>query len=86
MSIVPELSNEDIANSTFPATPHAKRWQQAAQQAAENLALILHAGDRLSKALHLVLANAVTINTDGTTQVRSGQLNLHDSPSRRLPL
>jgi hypothetical protein len=42
-------------------------------QAVENLALVLRAGDRVTKALHLVLVNAVTIKTDGTSQVRSGQ-------------
>jgi hypothetical protein len=73
MSIVPELSNDDSAHSTFSTTVHATYWQQAVMQAAENLAIALHAGDRLTKALNLVLANAVTINADGTAQVRSGQ-------------
>lgn len=85
MSIVAELSNDDSAHSTFPATSHAKYWQQAALQAAENLALVLHAGDRLTKALHLVLANAVTINADGTAQVRSGQRTYTIPPAEGCP-
>ncbi len=50
-------------------------------QAAENLALVLHAGDRLTKALNLVLAHAVTINPDGTTHVHSGNRTYTIAPA-----
>lgn len=85
MSILPEFCNDDSAHRSFAATSHATYWQQATLRAAENLALVLHAGDRLTKALNLVLANAVTINADGTTQVRSDQRTYSIPPAEGCP-
>jgi hypothetical protein len=71
MAIVTELSLDDIANGSFPDTSYTKRWQQATFQVAKHMH---HAqtGDRLTKALDLVLTNAVTLNADGTATVKSG--------------
>jgi len=68
-----DLFTQDFANHHSPTGYGRQQRQQAVMQAAENLAIVLHAGDRLTKALHLVLANAVTINADGTAEVHSGQ-------------
>jgi hypothetical protein len=65
----PELPWQDSADSNFPANLHRQYWQQAVVQVTENL--IPHAGPRLTKALKLVLANAVTIRDDGIAQVQS---------------
>jgi hypothetical protein len=68
-----ELFTQDFAGHNSPTSYERQQRRQAVMQAAESLAIILHAGERLTKALNLVLANAVTINPDGTAEVRSGQ-------------
>jgi hypothetical protein len=72
MAIVTELSCDDIANGIFSDTSHAKRWQQVALQVAEQMHQA-QTGDRLTKALDLVLTHAVTLNADGTATVKSGE-------------
>jgi hypothetical protein len=72
MAIVTELSFDDNANSTFLKPSHTKRWQQAALQVAEQMHQA-QTGDRLTKALNLVLTHAVTLNADGTATVKSGE-------------
>ncbi len=71
MAIVTESSYDDIANGSFPAISHAKPWQQATLRAAEQMHWT-HSKDRLTRALDLVLTNAVVVNTDGTATVKSG--------------
>ena len=71
MAIVTELSFDDIANGSSPDTFHTKRWQQATLQVAEQMHQA-QTGERLTKALDLVLSNAVTLNPDGTATVKSG--------------
>jgi hypothetical protein len=71
MAIVTELSFDDIANGTSPDTFHTKRWQQATLQVAEQMHQA-QTDERLTKALDLVLSNAVTLNPDGTATVKSG--------------
>lgn len=68
-----ELFTQDFTDDNFPPISDRQRRRQAVMQAAENLPLAPHTGDRISKALNLVLANAITMNADGTTHVRSGQ-------------
>jgi hypothetical protein len=66
-----ELSWDDALDGKFPPTPY--RWQQAALQAAEQLqeqADLPVTQDRLTKALDLVLTNAVNLHPDGTASVR----------------
>ena len=69
-----ELSWDDLADGTFPPT-RQQRLQQAAVAAAEQLheqpdVQVTH--DRLTKALDLVLSNAVVLYHDNTASVRSG--------------
>jgi hypothetical protein len=69
-----ELSWDDALDGNFPPT-RQQRLQQAAVAAAEQLQEqtdlpVTH--DRLTKALDLVLTNAVTLCFDGTASVRSG--------------
>ncbi len=69
-----ELSWDDVVDGTFPPT-RQQRWQQAALQAAEQLqeqADLPVTHDRLTKALDLVLHNAVVLSQDNTASVRSG--------------
>jgi hypothetical protein len=69
-----ELSWDDALDGNFPPT-RQQRVQQAALQAAEQLqeqADLPVTHDRLTKALDLVLTNAVTLHPDGTASVRSG--------------
>jgi hypothetical protein len=80
-----ELFSQALPDDNFPANSQRQERRQAVMQAAENLALLLHAGDRLTKALHLVLANAVTINADGTADVRSGQRTYTIPPAEGCP-
>ena len=64
---------QDLAPGHSPTISDRQHRCKAVMQAAENLAVVLHAGDRLTKALNLILAHAVTISTDGTAQVHSDQ-------------
>jgi hypothetical protein len=66
---ISEHPQQDPTDSNLSTPFHRQYWQQAVVQIAESLAP--HGGDRLSKALKLVLANAVTIEGDGTAKVRS---------------
>jgi hypothetical protein len=68
-----DIFTQDSHDTKSPSVSDRQHQRQAFIQATKNLALVLHAGDRLTKAQELVLANAVTISTDGTAQVRSGQ-------------
>lgn len=79
------LFTQDFADDNFPSSSERQYRRQAVRQAAENLALVLYAGDRLPKALNLVLANAVTINADGIAQVRSGQRTYTIPPAEGCP-
>jgi hypothetical protein len=76
-----DLFTQDPDDTNSPSISDSQHRRQAAMQAAENLALVLRAGDRVTKALHLVLANAVTIKTDGIAQDRSGQRTYTISPA-----
>jgi hypothetical protein len=80
-----DLFTQDFANHHSPTGYGRQQRRQAVMQAAENLAIVLHAGDRLTKALHLVLANAVTINADGTAEVHSGQRTYSIPPAEGYP-
>lgn len=71
MAIITELSFDDTAHGTFSDTSYAKRWQQVALRVAERMHQA-QTGDRLTKALDLVLTNAVTLNADGTATAKSG--------------
>ncbi len=69
-----EVSWDDALDGNFPPT-RQQRVQQAAVKAAEQLheeptLQVTH--DRLTKALNLVLTQAVTIHPDDTATVRSG--------------
>jgi hypothetical protein len=55
------------------------RWQHAVQQAAATLQA-QHAGERLTQAINLVLAQAVLISPDGVATVRSGTQAYHVHP------
>ena len=80
-----DLFTQDFASHNSTTSYDLQQRRQAVMQAAENLALVLHAGERLTKALNLVLVNAVTINTDGTAQVRSGQRTYTIPPAEGCP-
>jgi hypothetical protein len=65
---------DDALDGSFPPT-RQQRVQQAALQAAEQLqeqADLPVTHDRLTKALDLVLSNAVALYQDNTASVRSG--------------
>jgi hypothetical protein len=69
-----ELSWDDALDGKFPPT-RQQRLQKAALQAAEQLqeqSGLPVTQDRLTKALDLVLTNAVTLHPNGTASVRSG--------------
>jgi hypothetical protein len=69
-----ELSWDDALDGKFPPT-RQQRLQQAALQAAEQLqeqANLPVTHDRLTKALDLMLSNAVVIYQDNTASVCSG--------------
>jgi hypothetical protein len=69
-----ELSWDDALDGNFPPT-RQQRLQQAALQAVEQLqeqADLPVTHDRLTKALDLVLSNAVALYQDNTASVRSG--------------
>jgi hypothetical protein len=69
-----ELSWDDALDGNFPPT-RQQRMQQAALQAAEQLqeqADLPVTHDRLTKALDLVLSNAVVFHQNNTASVRSG--------------
>ncbi len=69
-----ELSWDDIADGTLPPT-RQQRLQQAALQATEQLHQqpdVPLTQDRLTKALDLVLSNAVLLYPDNTASVNSG--------------
>ena len=69
-----ELSWDNVIDGTFPPT-RQQRMQQAALQAAEQLqeqADLPVTHDRLTKALDLVLSNAVALYQDNTASVRCG--------------
>jgi hypothetical protein len=69
-----ELSWDDALDGNFPPT-RQQRLQQAAVAVAEQLqeqADLPVTQDRLTKALDLVLSNAVILHPDGTASVRSG--------------
>ncbi len=69
-----ELSWDDIADGNFPPT-RQQRLQQAALQATELLKEqpdVPLTQDRLTKALDLVLSNAVILHSDNTASVKSG--------------
>jgi hypothetical protein len=69
-----ELSWDDALDGNFPPS-RQQRVQQAALQAAEQLqeqADLPVTRDRFTKALDLVLTNAVNLHPDGTARVRSG--------------
>jgi hypothetical protein len=75
MSIVAELTMDDIANGTFPDTSHAQRFQQAVTQAAATLTTdtgVPFNQDHLQEAMDLVLSGAVEAHGDGTYTVKSG--------------
>jgi hypothetical protein len=76
---------QDFTGHHSPTGYDRQQRRQAVMQAAKNLAIVLHAGDRLPKALHLVLANAVTINADGTAEVLSGQRIYSIPPAEGCP-
>jgi hypothetical protein len=80
-----ELFAQDVPDDNFPAVSQRQDRRQAVMQGAENLALVLHAGDRLTKGLNLVLANAVTVPADGTAQVLSGQRTYTIPPAEGCP-
>jgi hypothetical protein len=80
-----ELFMQDVPDDNFPAVSQRQHRRQAVMQAAENLAIVLNAGDRLTKALHLVLTNAVTLNADGTTHVHSGNRTYTIVPAEGCP-
>ena len=63
---------QDFADGNFPTLFHRQYWHEAVAQVAENHTVASHTGERLTKALTLVLAHAVAIKTDDTAHVRSG--------------
>jgi hypothetical protein len=71
MAILTELSCGNTTNVTHPDTSYARGWHQAALCIAEQLTQV-YSGARLTKALDLVLTNAVIFNPDGTATVRDG--------------
>jgi hypothetical protein len=77
-----ERFTQDFAGHNSPISSDRAQRRQAIMQEAENLAIVLHAEDRLTKALNLVLANAVTINSDGKAEVRNGQRTYTVSPNQ----
>ena len=59
-----------------PLSTAGERWQQAVTQVGEQLCAKLRVEvlpERMRKALELVGANAVTLQTDGTASVQSGK-------------
>jgi hypothetical protein len=77
-----EISWDDALDGKFPPT-RQQRFQQAAVQAVEQLhehADVPVTRDRLTKALDLVLTNAVSLLPDGTARVRSGSHTYHLAP------
>jgi hypothetical protein len=79
---VVEVSWDDALDGKFPPT-RQQRFQQAAVHAVEQLhehADVPVPRDRLTKALDLVLTNAVSLLPDGTARVRSGSHAYHLAP------
>lgn len=77
-----EVSWDDALDGKFPPT-RQQRFQQAAVQAVEQLhehADVPVTRDRLTKALDLVLTNAVSLLPDDTARVRSGSHTYHLAP------
>jgi hypothetical protein len=71
MAIVAELPYDGIADVAYPDISRPRGWQQAALCIAEKLTQA-HSGEQLTKALDLVLTNAVILNPDDTATVRDG--------------
>jgi hypothetical protein len=80
-----DLFTQDFAGHHSPTSDDRQQRRRAVMQAAENLAIILHAGDRLTKALNPVLANAVTVTADGTAEGHSGQRTYSIPPAEGCP-
>jgi len=77
---VVEVSWDDALDGKFPLT-YRQRWQQAALRATEQLSDGRPLDPvRLAKALDLVLANAVSLQPDGTATVKSGSHTYHLAP------
>ena len=75
MVAVKEFSWEEISGPDF-GNPARQAWPQAVAQVEEQLRAKLHVEvlpERMRKALELVGANAVTLQTDGTASVQSGK-------------
>ena len=75
MVAVKEFSWEEISGPDF-GNPTRQAWPQAVAQVEAQLRAKLHVEvlpERMRKALELVGANAVTLQTDGTASVQSGK-------------
>lgn len=71
MTILAELPYHGIADVAYSDISRPRGLQQATLCIAEKLTQV-YSGERLTKALDLVLTNAVVLNPNGTATVRAG--------------
>jgi hypothetical protein len=87
MAIVAEVSYDDIAAGTFPATSHQQRFQQAVTQAAATLDAPPYASpkEKLQQAMDLVLTGKVQPHGDNVFTVQGSTKQYHVNGTCECP-